>query len=163
MPRRSRIRFTPTALLLASVIGSSCKAEIPVGIFACKTANDCPHGFVCRTDPASDDLRCYATGTSDATTAGAGSPGDSDAGSAGARAAGAGGEAGGKAAGSGAGEKAGGAGGAPSPAGLLQAPTLSTLGERRAGGGLTLYDDGFEIGERSCSADGLCVTGEIRP
>jgi hypothetical protein len=146
---------------MAGLIGSGCKAEIPVGIFACKTASDCPHGFVCRTDPASVELRCYATSTADGTTAGTGSPDDSDAGSAGTRAAGAGGDAGGKAAGQNA--AGGGAGGAPSRAGPLQAPALVTLGERRTGGGLTLYDDGFEIGERACSTDRLCVTGGIRP
>jgi hypothetical protein len=94
MPRRSRIPLAPAALLVASVIVMGCNAEIPAGIFACQTASDCPNGFVCRTDPASDDLRCYATGTPDTPTGKAGGP--DEAGSGG-RAAG--GEAGAKAAG----------------------------------------------------------------
>lgn len=35
-----------------------------------------------------------------------------------------------------------------------------TLGKERSGGGATVYDDGFLLGERACTSDGkLCATG----
>jgi hypothetical protein len=38
------------------------------------------------------------------------------------------------------------------------------LGGRRTDGTISLYDDGFEIGVRSCTADGrFCVTGGLTP
>ena len=41
---------------------------------------------------------------------------------------------------------------------------FSTLGEPRTGDGLTLSADGFELGERLCTANGLfCVTGGFGP
>lgn len=52
--------------------------------------------------------------------------------------------------------------------GLLPVPAtvtaFSTLGEPRTGSGVTLSGDGFELGERLCTANGLfCVTGEFGP
>jgi hypothetical protein len=51
---------------------------------------------------------------------------------------------------------------------LLRVPAtvtgFSTLGEPRSGGGVTLSGDGFELGERRCTANGLfCVTGGFEP
>jgi hypothetical protein len=41
---------------------------------------------------------------------------------------------------------------------------LSTLGEpRRTSDGLTLLDDGFELGERLCNSAGLCATASFAP
>jgi len=49
----------------------------------------------------------------------------------------------------------------------LRAPTtagLATVGARRSDGALTVYDDGLELGERRCTANGQhCVTGAIVP
>jgi len=51
---------------------------------------------------------------------------------------------------------------------LLRVPAtvtaFSTLGESRTGNGATLSGDGFEYGERLCTANGLfCVTGGFGP
>ena len=47
------------------------------------------------------------------------------------------------------------------------APTatgFTSLGGVRSGGGLRLYDERFERGERRCTTDGrLCVTGGFEP
>jgi hypothetical protein len=65
-----------------------------------------------------------------------------------------------------------GQGGSTSDAGgvvdLLRVPAtvtaFSTLGEPRTGDDLTLSGDGFEYGERLCTANGLfCVTGGFGP
>jgi len=65
-----------------------------------------------------------------------------------------------------------GQGGSMSDAGgivdLLRVPAtvtaFSTLGEPRTGDDLTLSGDGFEYGERLCTANGLfCVTGGFGP
>lgn len=41
---------------------------------------------------------------------------------------------------------------------------FGTLGGHRGGGTLTLYDDGFETGERLCTTNGLyCITGAFTP
>jgi hypothetical protein len=67
---------------------------------------------------------------------------------------------------------AGGQAGSTSDAGgvvdLLRVPAtvtaFSTLGEPRTGDDLTLSGDGFEYGERLCTANGLfCVTGGFGP
>jgi len=44
------------------------------------------------------------------------------------------------------------------------ATRFSSLGEPRSGMGISLRDDGFELGERRCTASGeLCVTGGFEP
>ncbi len=51
------------------------------------------------------------------------------------------------------------------PSGMvLRAGGITSLGGIVTSGTLSLYDDGFEVADRACSADGvLCVTGGIVP
>jgi hypothetical protein len=61
-----------------------------------------------------------------------------------------------------------GAGGEGGIVGLTRVPATvtaySTLGEPRTGDAVALSDDGFEYGERLCTANGLfCVTGGFGP
>jgi len=62
----------------------------------------------------------------------------------------------------------GGAGGNGGIVGLIRVPAtvtaFSTLGAPRIGDEIALSDDGFEYGERLCTANGLfCVTGGFGP
>lgn len=68
----------------------------------------------------------------------------------------------------GAGGTAGGSGDDGGIVGLERVPAsvtaFSTLGETRTGDAITLSGDGFEYGERLCTANGLfCVTGGFGP
>lgn len=61
-----------------------------------------------------------------------------------------------------------GAGGEGGIVGLIRVPATvtaySTLGDPRTGDAITLSGDGFEYGERLCTANGLfCVTGGFGP
>jgi hypothetical protein len=146
---------------------AGCKATIPEGVYACTRPSDCPSGFECRADD-SGALYCFRPGGA---SAGSGDLG------------GQGGRGGRGGAGGGAGSDAGGAagagrGGAPGDAGppvggadagppQPVAPSttgFSTLGGVRSGGGLRLYDERFEGGERRCTSDErMCVTGGFEP
>jgi len=64
---------------------------------------------------------------------------------------------------SGGGASGGGAGGEVSPV-PPSVTRFSTLGEARGGDGISVRDDGFEFGERRCTAnEALCVTGGFAP
>lgn len=127
---------------------AACKADIPEGVFSCERDRDCPSGFFCRSEGDDDARYCYAGAAgSAAPKAGTGGAAKPDAGA------------------GGAGRDAGADGGPPSGAGVP--PTrgsFSSVGQRRSGDGLTIYDDGFESGERLCTSDArLCVTGGFQP
>jgi len=143
------MRVSAVMLWLGLGLLAACKADIPDGVFACDADGDCPSGLVCRSEAADESTRyCYASGTErDGGLAGAaGHTGRDGGGSAGEPAVDAGSDAGPATP------------PAPSPIGF------STLRERRSGGGLTLYDDGFERGDRLCSTDGQwCMTGGFEP
>ena len=67
-----------------------------------------------------------------------------------------------------AGESGQGGSGGDDVVGLIPVPAtvtaFTTLGAPRSGDGVTLSGDGFEHGERRCTANGLfCVTGGFEP
>lgn len=190
-------------LLAEAVVAlASCRADIPDGVFECVHDNDCPTGFVCRSEGEDSTVKyCFGYGASEEagiTMSGAdggegGAAGQSDGGGAlGLGATGSDGGAGAIGGGSsgatgGAGPRddggsradassEGGAAGPEADAGddgggaipvLPVPPTstgLSTLGGRRRGGSLAVYDDGFEMGPRLCTGNGrYCVTGGFTP
>jgi hypothetical protein len=149
----------------------ACKADIPDGVYTCKTRADCPAGFTCRADADGSELFCFAgeDGTSSRPDAGGvggrqptsgagGTDGGADSGSGGSSS-GAGGRGGSGDAGD------GGRSGSDMPEPV--APThaaFSTVGERRGDADFVLHDDGFEHGERLCTQDrAMCVTGGFTP
>ncbi len=147
---------------------AGCKATVPEGVYACTRPADCPSGFgYCRQGDDGDGLYCYRSdGAGNRSgaggSAGRGGTGDagpgSDAGGAG------GGGAGGGGGGDGGVPMAGADGGAPPAPVAPTATGFSSLGGVRSGGGLRLYDERFERGERRCTADArLCVTGGFEP
>jgi len=148
-----------TAIWLGLGLLAACKADIPDAVFACNADSDCPSGFECRSEDADGNARyCYASGAehdggrSDA----AGQAGRDGGGGAGKPAVDAGFDAGV--------DRDGGPDAGPAAPPALGPIGFSTLRERRSGGGLTLYDDGFERGDRLCSSNGrLCVTGGFEP
>jgi hypothetical protein len=145
---------------------AGCSASIPEGIYACTRPSDCPSGFECREDDGGGF--CYRPGGANAGSGGSGGQGGR--GGRGGSGAGTGPDAGGV---SGAGR--GGAGGdagtpmagadAGPPAPVAPRSTgFTSLGGVRSGGGLRLYDERFERGDRRCTADErFCVTGGFEP
>ena len=121
---------------------AGCSASIPEGVYACASETDCPADFVCSRGEDDDRDYCYRSAQAQA--------GSGDGGRGGAA-----GDAGMPVAGADAGP--------PAPV----APTatgFTSLGGVRSGGGLRLYDERFERGERRCTTDGrLCVTGGFEP
>ena len=128
----------------------ACKADIPDGAYRCNGYGDCPSGFVCRARSMDSKLFCFSE---DAAPDG----GSADSGRAHDDAAvddGPGSDAGrdgGTAAGTGAGFEVHGA-------------SFWTGSEPRNGGRYAVHDDGFDRGQRLCTADReLCVTGGFSP
>jgi hypothetical protein len=168
------------ALVLVLVMVWGCKARIPVGVIACERDADCPAPLVCRHDGKDPSRYCFDTAKRDATKkpdVGATMPRDSGAGlwsdgGADARSA----------------ERSDASPQADYDASTPDAmrpgldsgqdsgrppvdPRVSpssvgflTLGVLRTGDGMRVYGDGFESGDRHCTADGqFCVTGGFQP
>ena len=134
-----------------------CGAEIPDGVYACDLDNECPAGFSCRADESDPSRRkfCYA-GKGPAPGGGGG---DGGAGRGTGGRGGRGGSDGGEPM-----PDAGPAGGSTAPRVLPSGGAFTTVGARRSGDGIAVYDDGFELDGRRCTADGeLCVTGGFSP
>ena len=134
----------------------ACKADIPSGVFACAKDAECPSGFACR--PRSTDSKRFCF-TKDAAP---------DAGSTG-------GETGNGSVHDGGATDEGGRGdagldrdagtGAPTESGFtVQGAGFWSVGEQHNAGRYVVHDDGFDRGQRLCTADReLCVTGGFSP
>jgi hypothetical protein len=146
------MRYLPCALLLVAI---GCDATIPQGKLVCTRDSDCPPDWHCVADQTAG--HCFASN--------APVP-KNDAGSVRGADAGADSGTGGRMPGLTVPKEATGGSGAPL-AGTLVEPssaTFSTLGGRRGDQMITVYDDGFEVGDRACTPDGhFCMTGGFQP
>jgi hypothetical protein len=133
----------------------ACKADIPSGAFSCDVDSECPSGFVCRARTADSERLCFAEGEAP-DGGGIGAHADSGAVHDGSMsdAGGDGGETHGDA----------GTGGATDPGFEVRGAGFWSGGEARGGGRYAVHDDGFDRGERLCTAGReLCVTGGFSP
>lgn len=132
----------------------ACKADIPDGAYVCANDDDCPHGFVCRARNAESELFCFAD------AADAGDRGDDMRG-------GAVHDAGATDGGNQGGDDASVDAGAPhagEPGFEVRGAGFWSGGEVQSAGRYSVHDDGFDRGQRLCTAGReLCVTGGFTP
>jgi hypothetical protein len=132
----------------------ACKADIPDGVFACDMKHACPSGFVCRPR-STDSMRfCFSE---DAAPDGGGTGGETGNGSV---------HDGGATDDGGRGDAGLDAGtGTPTESGFtVQGAGFWSVGEQRNAGRYVVHDDGFDRGQRLCTADReLCMTGGFSP
>jgi hypothetical protein len=133
----------------------ACKADIPSGAFSCDVDRDCPSGFVCRARSAHSERLCFAEGEApDGGHIGADFDGGAMHDGSVSNHVSDGGEMRGNA----------GTGDATDTAFDVRGAGFWSAGDARSAGRYAVHDDGFDRGERLCTAGReLCVTGGFSP